>query len=403
MFKKVLRWLVVPAVSAALTGCQTSAPTLQQSTDVTSMAGDFDTPHPDDIRVLPTLRDGKRRLQAIPVSEVDPARSLLVRNLRVVNDPVRTAAGGAWHFGTLIKRMCGTHNPSTFTTEWLNTWKTEQTIKGHTIAARAAIDSLVITPWLRASGGAVLNLDRAPFRLLAIVNRVDLRTAGNYGEGRFIYGVLDGSGNPTPFTVILEYGIPSSLAPDLKTWATRWQNLANLPVGTENYNRALQTITDSFTMAGANPNKPNGSALNQLRTNEIALGSPWELREFRIAAQGRMRHRPTQQTPRQSLNNTQELATFINANESAILNDKHVVPPSMLGGSSLDLGPWTAPGVSEDVRAAFATATCIGCHTGETGTRFTHVTPRLRGAESTISTFLEMKLRSRAQDFASLL
>jgi hypothetical protein len=189
----------------------------------------------------------------------------------------------------------------------------------------------------------------------------------------------------------------------VKTWASRWQGLSAFALGSASYNRELQRITDAFTASGANLNKPNGSALNQLRTNEVSLAFPWELREFKIAANGQMRPRPTQQTPRQSLNNTQELATFINANQTAILNDKHVVPASMLSGSSLDIVPWRAPGIKEDVRKAFAIATCIGCHSGETGTSFTHVKPRMSTSEAAISTFLETKLQLRAQDLANLL
>src|SRR5207249_721271 len=88
-----------------------------------------------------------------------------------------------------------------------------------------------------------------------------------------------------PFTVIFEYGIQAKSCDGIKAWAQRWHALGSIPFG-ENYNVALQSITDTFTRIGANPNKPNGSAINQVRTDEIALvrvlGLPWELREFAL-------------------------------------------------------------------------------------------------------------------------
>ena len=87
--------------------------------------------------------------------------------------------------------------------------------------------------------------------------------------------------------VIFEFGInkPIRSTCDVKkTWAQQWVALKDLTIGSSEYNQALQKITDQYTLCGTNPNKPNQSSLDQLRTNEIALspGSPgeWEMREF---------------------------------------------------------------------------------------------------------------------------
>ena len=396
---------LVSMMAITLAGCQMQTPVLQSTVSEAPRMeeqGDF---HPNNIQGFLESLDGGRRTQAIDVKLVDPARSLMVTNINVVNDKVRTAPGGAWHFGTLMTRMAGKVTPSQFALNWLNSWKLARTINGDTVPARAAIQSTVIDPWLRASGGQVLNMDKAPFRLLAIVNRVDLRSAGNAGEGRLVYGVLDSRGNALPFTVILEYGIPLAKVGTVKAWGQRWQDLSKLAIGSAAYNTALQSITDTFTAANANPQKPNGSALNQIRTNEIAIGPSWELREFKIVASGGLAQVTTSQSPRQALNNTTALAKFLNDSSASILVGKHVVPANMLGGrSSSDVGPWKAPGANETVRKAFAVATCIGCHQSETGTFFLHVGTRTANTEATISDFMKStELPFRAKDLASLL
>ena len=67
------------------------------------------------------------------------------------------------------------------------------------------------TPALRA--GESLDMAKSPFRLLAIVNRLDLRktdSAGEFhaGEGRFVFGLVDVEAGcmPLEFVVIFEYG-----------------------------------------------------------------------------------------------------------------------------------------------------------------------------------------------------
>ncbi|MEB3196363.1 MAG: LamG domain-containing protein, partial [Candidatus Sericytochromatia bacterium] len=240
-------------------------------------------------------------------------------------------------------------------------------------------------------------------RLLAIVNRLDLRSTGNAGEGRFIFGVVDSLGQPLAFTVILEYGVPLARVGSVQAWASRWHKLAALPLGSPAYNQALQDITDTFSAAGANPAKPNGSALNQLRTNELAIGSSWELREFQISRQsGLLAQVTVKQTPKQALNNSKELASFLKANAAAVLAGRHVVPPAMLAAGNQATFDWQAPGVDEKVRKAFAVATCNGCHT--TDAFFLHVGTRQRGQAAPLSDFVtRTELPARARDLAKLL
>jgi hypothetical protein len=65
------------------------------------------------------------------------------------------------------------------------------------------------------------------------------------------------------------------------------------------------------------------------------------------------------------------------------------VPSALLGGSSKPLQRWLVPGVAEELRFAFASETCGGCHQNEQSpvdVNF-HISP-FRQGESKISPFL---------------
>jgi hypothetical protein len=398
-------------------------------------------------------------LEPQPACTVDPDRELFITDLSVVEDCVRTtwtgicpvpvppATRGAWTFGKLIQGVAGTTDPAklnAFVRRWLDHWSHLVTVNSDDVPARTNLESLVIDPWETASGSTTLDMTKAPFRLLSIVFRFDLRDAsGGYGgantagEGRFVFGILNGSGNPTQFTVIFEYGLDASECADIQAWADAAHGLGSLPFG-DDYNAALQSITDQFTTIGASPGKLNGSAINQVRTNELALGVfPWELREFQLR-EVQLVQEPIEpvelstttvgttptlgdraaappptatridlvqvtvaQTPDEDLQGQQIIADYINTNEADILANQHVVPLSFQstpfrGGAApnpLNLG-WDGPGSAcssindDEARFNFSLNTCSGCHGSDTGTGFLHVFPRTLGNESGLSAFL---------------
>ena len=325
-------------------------------------------------------------------------RELSIRDLSVVEDPVRTAPGGAWTFGHLMENMAPTAAGAPAMVEsLLDTWLTDQTVNGFSVPARPAMQDVVLSTFPRNPDGS-LDLTQAPFRLLAIVNRIDLVDVanGSAGEGRFVFGVLDQFGNPQQITMIFEYNIPTASAQDVTDLANRWHALSSLPFPSEQYNAALQAITDGFTKRNAAPGRINGSALGQFRSNDFQLGE-WEFREFHLsAATGMLAPAPTALTPDRSLNNTTALADFINANEAAILLQKHTVPatfegqPFLAGSMITNFFVWNAAGVNPEARAKFALNTCNGCHTSplETNTFVFQVPPRSQGQESQLSPFL---------------
>jgi hypothetical protein len=290
-----------------------------------------------------------------------------------------------------MTHMAGDNDPSAFVLDWLDTWQTAVTVNGQTVPARTAIDS-IIDGWPRRTDGS-LDMTQPPMRLLAIVNRMDLRDANRAGEGRFVFGVLDG-GFETQFTVILEYSLPLEVMTEAE-WADAWHALGAFAPSTVAYRSALQSITDAFAGPDVSPAMPNGSAISQVRTNEIHLSSPWELREHRLNAAGRLRIRTVALTPRNNLNNTARLRDFINANTEAILAGTHTVPNIFQGvrfrGGRVtnDIDFWSAAGINDpEARHLFSLNTCNGCHGAETNTGFLHVNPRSPGQVSTLSGFL---------------
>jgi len=374
---------------------------------------------------------------------IDPERSLIIRDPLVVEDPTRTfnpctgvgTAMGVWTFGHLMQEMANQPatgiDPAKFVRTWLKNWENNLVINGWGVDARQAVKDAVITPWEQASGGpkAPLNLKLAPFKLLAIVNRIDLRGNGGYttnnaGEARFVFGVIDRRNKGclvSEMTVILEYGIEQPDCEGVINWAQQWVDLSSLVLGSTDYNDALQKITDQFTTAGAAPKKVNGSALNQVRTNEFlpVQTGPWELREFRLTMGKEDPFPPTgdliettvKQTPDEVLEGTNTLADYINGNCAAILSDSHIVPlnftrslldpplpnppDGFLGGNSF-VPPafWNAPGLvcdpspPGDARFKFSNATCSGCHLAETQTSFYHIRPTAFGTPALLSSFL---------------
>lgn len=358
-----------------------------------------------------------------PPALVRSERSLLVTAPSVVEDPTRTfdlctGAGnpnGAWTFNRLMTNMAnqpvsGIH-PSDFTETWLRQWATTQTINTFAAAPRTQVINQVLNTWARLPGSTRLDLTKAPLRLLGIVNRMDLRTnsaygGGTAGEGRFVFGVIrrnsNGSCSVFPFTVILEYGIPINGCVNIRSYARQWGALGSLTLGSSVYNSQLQVITDRFTAANAAPGKPNGSAINQVRTNEF-LQTPWELREFAIPrGSNQLRMTTAKQTPHHSLNNSIALGDYIFDNSPFILAGTYRLPelygtqrmltgavPNPNNGMGLPTLFWNGPGAGNDERNKFSLNTCNACHGKETETNnFLHITNRSSGTQSQLSKFL---------------
>jgi hypothetical protein len=337
---------------------------------------------------------------------VKTSRELMIRHPGVVDDPSRTSFDGppddlrtgAWTFGRLMERAAPSPAQAAELVERLfNSWHSEQMINSFVVAPRELVKPVFVDDWPRTSDGR-LDIQRAPLRLLAITNRFDLRDleAGHAGQASFIFG-LTAFGMPMEsFNFILDYAVPTSTDAGLAEWARAWHALSSYPFPSEEYNAALQAITDRFTARGAAPGRQNGSALIALRTNEHGMSETfdflWQLREFRLGASGFLEPTTTERTPADHFNGSQTLADFVNANEAAIIAERHVVPASFqgapfLGGASHST-IWSAPNMNDLARHKFSVNTCNGCHSFETQTPFQHVSNREVGEEAQLSQFL---------------
>jgi hypothetical protein len=344
--------------------------------------------------------------------QVFSRRELMIRDVSVVDDPVRTtfnpassdSRNGVWTFKHLMEALAPTPEQAPALAEAVfDSFTTPQTINGFRVEARPGLRPLVISQWPRNAGGQ-LDLAQAPMRLLAIVNRMDLRFLdnGNAGEGRLVFGILGPGGFPLEATVIFEYRLPAKTEDDVLAWASRWHALGSLPFPSEEYNAALQAITESFAGRGAEPERINGSALATFRTNEITFGGngAWELREFTLDGDGRLSPATIKLTPDRSFDRTPLLGQWVNDNADAIRREVHDVPLTIQDGATVrpflagavfnPLDTWFPAGVIDpEARHKFALNTCNGCHSGqETNTAFLMVFPRSPGQESRLSPFL---------------
>jgi hypothetical protein len=386
--------------------------------------------------LVPGVAQAIDKFNGVPIT-VDPARELLVRHTLVVEDPARTwdpctgvgTPMGAWTFGRLMTEMANQPvtgiDPSDFVENWVRQFMDVHTINTFNVWPRPGAQDL-IDLWPKLPDGR-LDLAQSPFRLLAIVNRQDLRGnlvyggSGDAGEARLVFGAVKcsgindgkltfGSQSVLQFTVIFEYGVPRSSCPEIRSWAQQWHALGTMVIGSAAYNAALQAITDQFTLRDANSAKlPNRSAINQVRTNEFALASApvdalWDLRESKLVpgglGSGQLRLATVAQTPDASMRvgaGALRLRDFINGHEADLLAGTHIVPLSYPAGTPFRGGQaepgagtaWTTAGIlNTEARQKFSIATCNGCHTLETDTRFLHIAPRATGAESQLSDFL---------------
>jgi hypothetical protein len=169
----------------------------------------------------------------------------------------------------------------------------------------------------------------APFKLMAIVNRLDLRgnaslnaTISDAGETRFIFTLINPITGKPPFhhnisaaygntsdavdwigmNVILEYDNPFNNLCELKLFARQWYDLSAFGLGSTDYNDNLQAITDKVIKRNlGGSDRVNGSTISQVRTNEkifdkletsATIGvtswepADWELRQFELQGNG---------------------------------------------------------------------------------------------------------------------
>lgn len=393
---------------------------------------------------IASLTDGTNDL-------IDSVRKncIFITDLSVVEDPSRTwnpcsqtgNVNGPWTFKTLMKSLAKTSantDPtdaelSDFVLTWLKNFQVTRIVNQDTVPPRTMITQKLINPWLaksKAAGAPTGQLDMrfAPFKLTAIVNRFDIRErASNIpaGEGRFTFCLIDSTCTKAlQMTMVMEFAINKpDICDSLQDWAKQWYHLKDFTVGSNQYNAALQAITDQYAKWGtANNNKHIG--LDALRTNEIEFASEtgtkrYEFREFglTVTPSRKLFQRTVAQIPLDKYNaqvdnpDVRLMVSWVNANRTGIINDDYHIPDTLpgnipfLGGHSQILGApvgqppsvyhWDGVEVAgpakiknTTARHVFSRNTCTGCHSGELQTFFTHVDPVFFGTQATLSGFL---------------
>lgn len=359
--------------------------------------------------------------RAVPFDEKLRDHSLVITDPAVIKDPTRTLFfngstwvgkdDGVWTFGYLMRQMANQSvtgvTPEDFTKKWLEIWLTNVDINGDRSQARTGMQN-VINNWPKITGTTNLDLNKAPFNLTAIINRVDLKGNTGYGgtlnglsagEGRFVFTLINGGGT---FNVIFEYGYNFKKEAPLRAYQQKWASLKDKAFGSVDYNKTLEELTGKFTNAKGNLNKPNQNCINQIRTNEVAFGS-WELREFHLDATSHLLkqvspNREPQDKYNAKLDNADVrfLANWVNTHSGKI--STAAFDPQLASASSKNPGankiwdgiptPATAPPVpgfitNDDDRFDLSINTCSGCHGSESGSGFTHI-----DANSNLSPFL---------------
>jgi hypothetical protein len=370
-------------------------------------------------------------------------RSLVITDIHVVNDE-RAQGLGPWSFGYLMTQLAQQQNrdlePAAFVRDWLNLWNSEKKVNGDQLHARK-VDRFIKT-WedLGAGEGQPLDLKQAPFRLLAIVNRLDLRRnralkglalnagrdgSGEAGEVRFVFCAVDATQPnrpPLPFTVIFEYAVNPPQFEGVRAWAQKWFDLSGQQPGSPAFNQDLEKLTNLVTAPDPDPQAPFPSMLAQLRTNEAAMGSTWEMRQFHIDRDtGLLKPMPLPDTPSGILNKTATISDYLTHHRDWLLAEQHHLPLKFPLGGSISTGQatrfWEGDGdmrPESRVRRFFSLSTCNGCHAGEAfppplvdpfelnlfddnpPSLFTHIRPRARDKVAKLSRFLTGEGNGRA-------
>lgn len=348
---------------------------------------------------------------------IDVDKELWIRDLSVIDDPVRTVyvqnpptpSHGAWTFGRLIENMAGANDPSKFCLHLFENFDHDQVVNGFTIPARPGMLAEVIQPWIeqsQANGFDGLDFSIAPFLLTGIVNRIDLRANGGYGmpnsagEGRIVFTAQSGfGGGSTRMTVIFEYELVAESCEDVREWAKEWHALGSMKFG-EDYNAALEKIVNRFAGKGAAPGRINDSALHQFRSNELVGEFPWQWREFHLEKTTLLEQATVAQTPATVLNQTKAFRDYVNQNEADILAGNHVIPLDFAGapfrGGASDgdqpnflTAHFRAKGINNnDARHIVSLNACVACHTEETQTNFFQAFRGGPGQQTFLSAFL---------------
>ena len=350
-------------------------------------------------------------------------RALLIRDPVVLDDvdfdsDPATARGGKWRFGAVFARALNRaraveHLPPASAeevqsaVEAFNSYLTRP--DGN---AGTAVDSLFIVAMRRFEGiwsgsGRPYILDKAPLRLLAIVNRIDLAHANRQvckepghemqgAEIRFVYqGIIVPTGSQDYLRMIVEFVMPCLSPRKLQDFGAEWQALADGPPPNQGrgYFVALEHLLDTWTAQ---------SPAVRIRVTGQSTQPTWVAREYPFSATG-----PLPSPLEQELNVAfvtcevpgSELGRFGRTQSDAIIDSHYETPPGLQTRQTAiqpsDLAILTLLGDNripsdtlDKVRHSLSVNTCRGCHSRETATNGLQIGKRMPHVASDLSAFL---------------
>jgi len=339
----------------------------------------------------------------IPCEVVSDKELIIIDN--AVTDHAE-AVSGKLSFGHLIRSLAGSSDPGILVKSIFSNWNSDfQVIGTNSIApSRSGVNDF-LTKWQTSDGHTgnitdwVPDVDNAPFRLLGITNRLDLKDtlSGSAGEGRFTFCAFDPSDvskSPLTFNLIFEYNLPGDSKEDCAKWTTQWHKLSEVGLTNDQYIDSLISVTEQFVTV---------NELNQLRSNDFEFELVWELREFRHnESTNSFEPQFLSKTPDVAFNGTTRLRDEINNLQSELDNhESYEFPLDMRSASAV---PRTAPSSSKnnpnfmwntlnaDSGEKASINTCNGCHMGHgdnDAMKFLHMKPRDIGESTQISNRLD--------------
>jgi hypothetical protein len=396
---------------------------------------------------------------------VSPRAQLFINSPTVLNDArakVVNGVPGKWTFGYALREILELPAPGIDPIklaaeqgkidDFLNKYIQNTKVNTFTPSIRTRTRATILAAWGTTMGSdnrPYRTLDKAPFKLVAIVNRLDIvkkgKTGVTAGEGRFVYSFT----GPGPMTVIFEYDLPIGTASNkgiatALDWGRKWQSLKTMLVDTNTAIAGVQpnqsptvqptfrdaagylTMLEGITELWANrtaQKRVGGSeaSIAQIRTNEI-LDSEWELREIVRVRNAQnvatLQLTTVKNNPDQSLNNNAKLKNWLNTNvvcttptliNTCSYNTANAEIPATIpdGTARMAILGVTSPepfgfrwfqSSSIVKERFFSIQTCNGCHTGDTNTPFVHVAT----SNGEPSSFLIADLTPRLKNFKNL-
>lgn len=452
------RWFWLGMAALLLTGmAQRSAGSRSMLSSLTKPIEPLIKPVQDLVEKVTSQWTSPRPAPARP-TDIDPERELVIRSLAVVNSAYAEGMG-PWSFGFLMKNLAPPNiDPADFAEQWLLDWSAKAAENpddfwvlpsdeaeypdSEAAGYRAASILQFLSSWPRTANGK-LDLSKSPFRLQAVINRLD-RNEGRLSycayvanttvyEGRDLGEVLD-------LSLIFEYALPAvgadGTVQDAAWWANQWHQLSQYPLHSPEYREALKTLTNRFTVIGVSPERPFGSALSALRTNEqvsdLGPGTDvtpvWQLTGFKhspttgLLEMEQLPDTPNIEYDKYDCNDTdsdlcqQQLVDYLLENRAGILAgtwhvDSARIQLATYGPVFPTMFSWlknveTPAGLSDDeweqLRITFSNLSCNGCHGLGRGYRdtmliqpheFLQVSERDAREPSSFSPFLKQQIQ----------